>query len=201
VKITPEFVPHYEFHKGAWLQSIDNPGWYYFMKSKNPNIISNPSFLESVDEPLKELVTFLHQKGIRTTPSCSGHFKSERNLEKIYSDLEADKKQITGNGLKLKDIETGNIYLFKNKKYLIPWGRDTFITELLSYQQHGVIGMRLANEHPFKEKILKIVVEGTNIKEKDNIIFIYTNENNKGDNRETWKKITTAIINLFMENA
>jgi hypothetical protein len=197
MEITPEFIPHSEFHKGKWLLSVERPGWYYFMKKKNGNIISNPSFLETVDEPLKDLVSFLHQKGIRTTPSCAGHFKTERNLLPLYDWLEEDKREITGNGLKLKDVETGTFYLFQQWNYLIPWSRETFITELESYQQHGVIGMHIEHNKKIKKRLLNIIVEGTSIREQDGIVFIFTNENNKGDNRETWKKITEMVKSAF----
>jgi hypothetical protein len=77
MKITPELIPHSEFHTGCWLQNANKPGWYYFMKRKNANVIINDLFIETVDEPLRELVTFLHSRNIKTTPSCSGHYISE----------------------------------------------------------------------------------------------------------------------------
>src|SRR5690242_20563429 len=107
MKITPALIPHEHFHKGIWLQPVDLPCWYYFMKMKNENDIKNKDFLDSVDAPLKELVSFLHQRGLKTTPSCSGHHKSAKNFEKIYDVLEKDKEEIRNEGLELKDIETG----------------------------------------------------------------------------------------------
>src|SRR5204862_7330019 len=106
MKITPEFIPHEQFHKGIWLQPVNRPSWYYFMKMKSTNDIKNEDFMESVDAPLKELVSFLYQRDIKTTPSCSGHHKSEMNFEEIYDALEKDKEEIRNNGLQLKDIET-----------------------------------------------------------------------------------------------
>src|SRR4030095_6334738 len=110
MKITPRLIPHAAFHTGIWLLSVERPDWYYFMEKKNKNIISDKHFIKSVDKPLRKLVRFLHKRGIKTTPSCSGHHISERNLENIYDSLEKDRDQIRSTGLKLKDSETGKIY-------------------------------------------------------------------------------------------
>jgi len=197
--ITPEFIPHSKFHEGKWLLSVDRPEWYYFMKKKNTNVISNESFIESVDEPLKELVRFLHKKGIRTTPSCAGHFISDRNLESIYDSLVADEVQIKNNGIKLKDIETGKTVVFKNEKYHVPWSRNLFIKKLASYQQHGVIGIRTGRNKKLKQSLLKIKADGATVKSAVGAVFIFTHENNKEDNRKTWKNITEAVMESFRQ--
>ena len=118
MKISPDLVPHSEFHAGVWLQSIERPSWYYFKKKQNRNIITNKNFITSLDTPLRELVKLLHKKGIRTTPSCSGHHLRERNLEKIYQDLKTDRREIRSSGLRLKDVETGQISFYKDKTYV-----------------------------------------------------------------------------------
>src|SRR5215213_6746561 len=106
MSITPALIPHSEFHTGRWLLPVERPGWYYFQKKKSHHTITNKDFLKSVDKPLRKVVRLLHKKGIKTTPSCSGHHISERNLEKIYLALEKDKEDIRNGGLQLKDIET-----------------------------------------------------------------------------------------------
>src|SRR5690348_4831948 len=114
---SPQFILHSEFHKGIWLLPVEGSKWYYFIKCDNPNHITNENFLESVDEPLRELVRFLRTRNIRTTPSCSGHNFDKYYFELIYSDLKKDQKKIRKEGLLLKDIESGTIHLFRDKKY------------------------------------------------------------------------------------
>src|SRR5215510_414118 len=142
MRVTPALIPHNEFHTGAWLLPATRPEWYYFMEKKNQNTIANKNFLKSVDKPLRELVKWLHKKGIKTTPSCAGHHISERNLEKIYTDLQKDGEAIRNGGLQLKDIETGRLYLYRNSRYNLPWNKQNFLDEVIVYQKSGVIGLR-----------------------------------------------------------
>ncbi len=197
MKITPDFIPETEFHTGKWLLPIKRPSWYYFWKKRNPNIITNNLFLESVDEPLRELVKFLHKKGIRTTPSCAGHHKSERNFEKIFASLEEDKEDIKGNGFELTDVETGKHHLYKNKRYKLPWDKETFLEKAVNYQQDGVIGLKMGNRKKLKHKILELKIDGATISQKDGIVFIHTHEANGGDIKEIWKRITESVKNVF----
>ncbi len=195
MKISPAFIPHEQFHEGIWLQSVKRPSWYYFMKMKNTNDISNEDFPGSVDAPLKELVSFLHQLGIKTTPSCSGHHRSEKNFEKIYDALEKDEEEIRNEGLELKDIETGEIYSYKNERYILPWKRKYFLDKVLKYQEKGVLGIRCGDAQ--KEKILQLHIPHVKIVEKDSIIFIHTNENSTEEIAARWKLITEEIKSIF----
>lgn len=197
MRITPALIPHAEFHTGSWLLPVKRPEWYYFMDKKSRNDITDKNFLKSVDKPLRSLVKWLHKKGIKTTPSCAGHHFSERNLEKIYSDLEKDREDIRNGGLQLKDIETGQFYLYRNGNYNLPWNKENFLDEVTEYQKTGVIGLRLGNRKKLKGKIFRAIEKlspEVSIKEKDSVIFIFTNEDKAGNhNSDTWKKITRAI--------
>lgn len=195
MKITPDFIPHNKFHTGSWLLPIKRPNWYYFTEQKNRNTISNKDFPQSVDGPLKELVKYLHKRGIKTTPSCSGHHINEKNFEKIYDSLKEDKKEIRNNGLVLDDCETGKIYIYKNKNYLLPWSKKMFLKMVMLYQKEGVIGIKLRNKKLRKE-VLKIKIPQVKIKEKDSILFIFTKDKN-GNNLSKWKKITKKVKQIL----
>ena len=196
-KITAELVPHSQFHKGIWLQAIEEPGWYYFMKKQNHNRIINNGFMESVDGPLRELVSFLHHKNIKTTPSCAGHHIGERSLEKIFLALKKESDKIRDKGLDLKDVETGKHYFCHDEDYTLPWNKNHFIKKLSEYQQRGVIGIRLGNRKKAKEQLLKLNVDGSSINEKDSILFIFADESHKGDNRTTWGQITKEVKRIL----
>ena len=195
MKITPNFIPHDQFHKGSWLLPIDRPNWYYFKKQKNGNTISNNDFTTSVDGPLRELVKYLHKRGIKTTPSCSGHHIHEKNFEKIYSSLKEDKRDIRNEGLVLKDCETGKIYIYMNKNYLLPWSKKIFLKIVMLYQKEGVIGIKLRNKK-LSQEVLKINMPQVKIKEKNSILFIFTKDKN-GNNLSRWKKITKKVKQIL----
>jgi hypothetical protein len=195
--ITASLIPHSQFHTGAWLIPVDNPSWYYFMKKKNTNLISNDSFMESVDQPLKRIVKFLHDQKIRTTPSCSGHYRNKEEYKKTYNALENDKQIIRQEGLKLKDIETGKTYTYKNDVYQLPWKEEEFLQKIMSYQHKGVLGMRLGHRRKIKEMILDLKLKDVTIEQKDQVVLIEIEKSNAAENIATWRSITNNIENIF----
>jgi hypothetical protein len=196
-EITPELIPHSEFHSGSWLLSVKRPDWYYFMRKKNYNTINNEKFITTVDKPLRRLVRYLHKRGIKTTPSCSGHHIRERSLEKIYDSLENDAKDIRNTMLILKDVETDHYYFYSDESYSLPWTKEEFIDQVSVYQQKGVLGIRLGNRKKMRNALLNMKIEGARIEERDAIVFFFTDEDNQGDNRHLWKRITKATIRLL----
>lgn len=197
MKITPEIIQHNQFHKGVWFLPLERPFWYYFMRKKNENRIRSRSFLRSVDEPIRDLVRFLHSKGFRTTPSCSGHFRSEKEYEKIFNSLEKDERDIKGYGLKLNEIESGKTLVYKEKDYSLPFNRSDFVKNVNHIQQNGVLGIRFGNNQRIKKRVLQLKIEGVKIVDGDDIVCIHTSENNSISNERTWKKITSEIKYIF----
>jgi len=201
MRISPDLIPHSEFHTCIWLRSVERPLWYYFSRQQNPDAITNKDFISSVDEPLVELVEFLHKQGIKTTPSCSGHHISERNLEKIYQALESDGDVIRTTGLLLEEIETGRRHIFQDESYALPWNKEAFLEKVEVYQQKGVLGLRLGlpEYEGIKKELMKIEIPGVRIAEKDSILFIFTGEREEVDIKETWHKITEEVKRVFSE--
>lgn len=197
MEITPELIPHNEFHKGLWLLSQQHAGWYYFVRRKNPCKVTDKSFIESVDGPLRKLVQLLHQHHITTTPSCAGHHIGERNLEKIFDSLEKDKKEIRNGGLELKDVQTGKTFHYSDKNYKLPWGRKTFIKKLSSYQHHGILGLKLGRSKKIKERILDLKIKGSRISEEDGTLFIYVDGSKDHGNEKIWTEITRKIKEIL----
>jgi hypothetical protein len=128
------------------------------MKKQNDHLIHNDEFMESVDPPLRDLVEFLHQRNITTTPSCSGHCKSERNFAKLWDDLKADEADVRQNGLVMKEIESGERFLFRDPAYQLPWTKETFIDRVTDYQQKGILGLRVNGE--IKHQLLQLKCDG-----------------------------------------
>jgi hypothetical protein len=191
---TPDFVPHSQFHTGVWLLSEKRPGWYYFMKKKNDHLIHNDEFMESVDPPLRDLVEFLHERNITTTPSCSGHCKSERNFAKLWHDLKADKADVRQDGLVMKEIESGEGFHFRDPAYQLPWTKETFIDRARNYQEKGIVGLRVNGE--IKNQLFQLKSDGITTEERDGYVFFRIIEGD-GDNREKWKWLTTEVKAVF----
>lgn len=137
MELTPDLIPHENFHNGTWLLPVRNGGWYYFWKKKSRNNIKNPDFLDSVDAPLKKLIDFLHEQGVKTTPSCSGHHKSKMFFEKIYDELQENENKIRKHGLKFKDIESGRVYTYRDELYSLPWSREIYLNRVLTSRKAG----------------------------------------------------------------
>jgi hypothetical protein len=199
--ITPELIPHTEFHKGTWLLPVNGADWYYFMKKQPPHIITNKNFISSVDKPLRDLVRFFHKKKIKTTPSCSGHHFKVVDLEKIYDDLEEDRHKINTVGLELKDVETGEIFQYRDPHYNLPWRKTGFLKQVKDYQQKGVIGFETGDNRQIKDELLRLHIDGAKIIAKDKMIFILTVENKYGDNTSLWRRITKQIKEVFTKMA
>jgi hypothetical protein len=200
LNITPDLIPHSEFHQGVWLLPVKGAGWYYFMRKKNPNTIGNKTFLKSVDGPLRELVRFLHQRKIKTTPSCAGHHISDNGFKKIYRALVRDQEQIRNAGLELKDIESGKTFIYRNPHYHLPWSMSTFIKRMAGYQKKGVIGIKLGRNKRFREKMMSLQIPNTTIAENNSVLLIITRNDQKRSAREVWKKVTEHIKSIVAED-
>jgi hypothetical protein len=192
MNISPQLLPHSEFHKVTWLRSVERPSWYYYKKQRTNSAICNKHFLSSVDEPLCELVSLLHKKGIKTTPSCSGHHIKERNLEKIFANLQEDASIINTSGIHMTDVESGESQHYKDKYYRLPWDKYDFVKELSEYQHKGVLGLRIEDEM-LKSYVKELQFNGVRVKEDEGIVFIFTNEENAFDIRAIWKAVTAEI--------
>lgn len=194
MKISSGLIPHNRFHQGSWLIPVNKPSWYYFVKQENDNNISNESFMQSVDPPLKELVEYLHGQGIKTTPSCSGHFRKLKDYKNVYNALEGDCKNIRDGGLTLKDVETGKVILYNDHSYKLPWSQKDFLTEVMDYQHHGVLGIKVINKS-FQKCMLSLKVDHFTVtKEADDIILFQINTISEKENLKAWKQLTKAII-------
>jgi hypothetical protein len=191
---SPDFVPYSQFHTGVWLLSEKRPGWYYFMKKKNDHLIQNDEFKESVDPPLRDLIEFLHERNITTTPSCSGHCKSERNFAKLWDDLKADEADVRQDGLMMKEIESGERFHYRDPAYELPWTKETFIDRVTDYQQKGIVGLGVNGE--IKNQLLHLKCDGITTEERDGYVFFRIIEGD-GDNREKWKWLTSQVKAVF----
>ncbi len=194
--ITPELIPHKLFHTGVWLLPVKRPDWYYFLKKSNHNAIENKGFISSVDKPLRPLVSWLHKRGIKTTPSCSGHHMAERSLGKIYEQLKEDGKEIRKEGLLMQDIESGEIFLHQNPRYKLPWNKRDFLRKAVVYQCTGVVGIKIPDSKTVKDKVNGLNIPLVSASESKGILFVFV-ESRTGENSPAWKAVTKGLKKIL----
>ncbi|MGZ3885099.1 MAG: hypothetical protein ACXVPQ_08780 [Bacteroidia bacterium] len=197
--ITPDLIPHIEFHKGSWLLPVNGADWYYFMKIPHQHKVTDKQFMSSVDKPLRALVKFLQKKKINTTPSCSGHHFKAGDFVKIYDDLEADMLNIRSHGLEMKDVESGQVILYRDPAYRLPWTKQEFLKRIKAYQQKGVIGFEASDNRQIRDELLHLHIDGAKIMAKDGMIFVLTTKNRQGENAGLWRRITQKIKDVFKQ--
>ena len=139
----------------------------------------------------------LHKHGITTTPSCSGHHISERDLLKIYESLKKDEQLIRTEGLTFTDVATLKQYYYFSKNYTLPWNRNSFLEQVALYQQKGVLGLRLGSRRKIKEAICQLKIEGVTVENMGAIVLILVDDGNAGNNKNIWAKVTRHITGIL----
>jgi hypothetical protein len=128
--LTATAVPPHLFAAYHWLLPVGVPhtsNWHYGWARQTPHAGSLSVDPATLDPALRPLVTALHQRGIRTLPSCQGHFfprsqtgKADPALVRRYRDLQAQAPLIRGNGLLMRDVESGKVWRVQDSAYKLP---------------------------------------------------------------------------------
>lgn len=129
----------------AW-SAPDDPVWYYHGPRLGPSSLVPDALIDTVDPELREIVSLMHQFGIATTPSCQGHHHTYDTYSRLWHVIVSDGLDICDNGLPVIDVESGQVSLFRNKKYKLPWpGFDVFYVDVSSKQAVGYLGFYLSD--------------------------------------------------------
>src|SRR5262249_11812252 len=104
--------------------------WYYHTRALHHDLHVSPIFYQLVDPALRELCEVLLSAGLCTTPCCQGHFYPYSRFERIWNELSDEAAKICGDGLIVRDSETGEAFRFHDQCYRIDWRDfDTFYHE------------------------------------------------------------------------
>src|SRR4051812_37377333 len=114
-----DIVPHRRWPVSKWFYA--NPLWYYHRPGTDEEINATRKFYQLVDPDLRQLCHLLNSAGLRTCPSCQGHFYERNRFENIWTELTREQDEIRDGGLVVKDSETDKEFLFKDKNYALPW--------------------------------------------------------------------------------
>ena len=194
-EISPDFVPHEDFHNYRWVSS--GPGnWYYKIPHKaDPKIPKNPrDFLKTLDKELIAPVSYLHSLNVPTTPSCSGHFNDPKEYEKIYHSLQNEEKKIRSIGVEFKDPEDDSKFFLKNKKYELPWERDPFVERSVEHSKFGVLGIHDPKDI-FYNKILNGNIQNSQLIKNGELTIFLTSPANDSERLKCWKKFNDCLVN------
>ena len=194
-RISPEFVPHEEFHRYNWLRPKGKKSkWYYAKESDGIyQVPTGKDFVETVDEELKEVVQFLHEKGIPTTPSCAGHFLKTEDYDSIYEDLLDQCKAINTKGIEFIDPVSDEITYIEDSDYKLPWNRSSFIERGMGHGHMGILGI-----YDPKKQFVKKITENkpgcAQVIENDNLVLFMTNPKSEEELKEAWQVFTDSVI-------
>ena len=191
---SPAIVPAAQLHECNWLCSGDPHAWYYFVRrARGGRCIGRKEFLRTVDEPLRPLVRLLHERGIATTPSCSGHAFSGSALERVYSSLRREARAIRNGGLRLRDVESGAAYLFADEHYQLPWTEDRFMQDARERQRHGALGICLGAYARSRHRLLALHIPSVRVEEREGTVFFFTEASGQRAIDRVWGDVTTAV--------
>ena len=119
-----------------WFESEDHGLWYYHKPRKSEDMASPDVLSKSLDHCLKPLALHLMKLGCKTLPSCQGHFHDTGHYSTTFDKLMSDSEKIRNEGLRLKNVETGDVFVFQKEDWQLPWSRQGFVEDMLVNEDH-----------------------------------------------------------------
>lgn len=187
-------IPHEVFHKYDWYLS-EHSNWYFHKYSDNVNIITTGNkFIESVDDLLKPIINVLHDKGVRTTASCSGHFYSRDEYVKIFFQLEMIEQLIKTTGVEFTNIETGETLFIYNPEYkrLQYVDQETFVDKVIEYAKVGILGLKDSSSY-FFNKFKEANLLNIELLHQDKYTFIKTTPKDFNECTHLWTEVLRIV--------
>jgi hypothetical protein len=140
-------IPLRTFPLRKWYYA--NELWYYHAPAFEHRLIADPKFFELVDPQLRELCRCLLSAGLRTSPSCQGHFHSRERFRRVWDELSHEEELIRSSGLLVRDSESEEPFAFSEPEYRLAWPDfASFFEQASRQQQHGYIGIAIPNGQP-----------------------------------------------------
>ncbi len=139
--LSSAIVPHRRWWQRTWFQAIGGTRYYHrpgFRRAFAPG----ERFYEGVDPDLRELCKALVERGLRTAPSCQGHFHDRAYFEQRWDELRHEADAITRDGLVVLDAQSSRRHLFRDRHYSVAWGTfEAFFRQSLRHQSTGYLGV------------------------------------------------------------
>jgi hypothetical protein len=196
MKISPVSVDKLKDYD--WYYSEDHNLWYYFNKRKD-NSYNSAELDDTLDFSIKKIVKFLNDKGYETLPSCEGHNRTKKFIDKAWKNLINDKKKIRTTGLWLCNCENSNKYFLLNPNWEIPFTYSEF-SEICSGEKEvvGYIGFYC------KEKRVYDLLEGlfsgntyVSLRFDGKVIEIFNNAKKDNIRKKNWDFISDILRDVI----
>ena len=193
------FIPQPEMYMRRWFKPKSHDEWFYHIPLIKPSISTKQDheIIKTLDEPLRDLFMHLSLNGLKTLPSCSGHFLTKRDQQKKYNLLSNDLDSIRKKGLIVKDVENDKMYRYTNPSYESPWSSfREFQDEIENHAPIGYIGII----QPSKSLEL---TEGPISIQTDRKYFnipvahITVNNQKESDIEPNWSKVLEIVKNVL----
>ena len=134
-----DLIPTHDWPLRQWFQGDCR---YYHGPRRQLPPLGDPKFYRLLDPDLRPLCRLLIEAGLRTTPSCQGHFHPTHRFRRTWDQLHRERNAISGRGLVVRDAEAGQEYLFRDPAYRIPWPDfASFCAQSSADQNSGYLGI------------------------------------------------------------
>lgn len=122
-RIVASVVGPHRFSRYRWVVPEDNhpSGWHYGILRETKSKGSLQVDMNTVDPPLRRLVSSLHARQIKTLPSCAGHHgRTPERVQVAAQDLQRQERAIQTQGLVVADVEDGSTYTILDPDWKSP---------------------------------------------------------------------------------
>lgn len=197
--IHANFIPQPKMYMRRWFKPKNHDEWFYHAPLSKPSISNKQDheIIKTLDEPLRDLFLYLSLNGLKTLPSCSGHFLTKQDQQKKYKLLSNDLQSIRKNGLVIKNVENDKIYRYTNPNYKSPWNSfGEFQNEIENHAPIGYIGI-------IKPSKSLELTDGPISIHTDKKYFdipvahIIVNNKKESDIQPNWKKVLEIVRNIL----
>lgn len=144
MKIVGSVIPPIHFRRFRWVVPLDVPHpsrWHYGILLPTTHQGSSNVDPETIDAPLRSLVKGIHQLGLKTTPSCAGHFGMDGSrVVQAAIDMANEENWIRRKGLRVRDIESGDEDVVQDPSWRAP-DVKTLTRDALRWEGVGYLGV------------------------------------------------------------
>lgn len=178
-----------------------DPRWFYGVKSNAGRAATHPT-PNTVDAPLRDLVSACVRAGVATLPSCAGHFPSEQGLRRVYAGLQKDAEWVRSYGLTLRCSESGSLQVYRNPAWTLP-DYETWAVPIRRDAGNGRIGLVFNGSSDTPERIQAGLVGLTGVcthirqaHDGQRITEITVKSRNRKERDYLWYEITRRLAGV-----
>lgn len=186
--------PH-SFAAYHWLVpvGVEHPsGWHYGLRRRRPHPGSDRVDAQTLDPDLRDLVLYLHREGVRTLPSCQGHFGwCPQRVRQAARDLAAQ-EPLLRRGLTMRDVEGGRPLHVQASHWRAPSER-VLLDGVRRWEGVGYLGVICPDDARWICPRLRRM-EHAVIQPVGRRINIWVTAPNQTRQTATWARVTEALL-------